>query len=128
MILRPAHRRKAKMTVDGSHRRGPSDLEMAPTHHLLRLREPIALTVDAPVPPWVEPVLRRAPWVVARRGYVHEKAHLSARPGCWSQIRVGNECVGPSRERLAEGKLHLEDSALFPGAAQSSAPAAPTAC
>jgi len=40
----------------------------APTHDLIRLREPIALTVDAPVPSWVEPVLRRAPWVVVRRG------------------------------------------------------------
>jgi hypothetical protein len=28
----------------------------APTHDLIRLREPIALTVDAPVPSWVEPV------------------------------------------------------------------------
>ena len=42
----------------------------APTHDLIRLREPIALTVDAPVPAWVEPVLRRTPWVVVRRGYV----------------------------------------------------------
>jgi phosphoribosyl-dephospho-CoA transferase len=42
----------------------------APTHDLIRLREPIALTVDAPVPAWVEPALRRTPWVVVRRGYV----------------------------------------------------------
>jgi len=38
------------------------------THDLIRLREPIALTVDAPVPSWVDPVLRRTPWVVVRRG------------------------------------------------------------
>jgi phosphoribosyl-dephospho-CoA transferase len=44
----------------------------APTHDLIRLREPIALTVDAPVPAWVEPALRRAPWVVVRRGHVRE--------------------------------------------------------
>jgi phosphoribosyl-dephospho-CoA transferase len=42
----------------------------APTHDLIRLREPIALTVDASVPAWVEPALRRTPWVVVRRGYV----------------------------------------------------------
>ena len=44
----------------------------APTHDLVRLREPIALTVDAPVPTWVEPALRRTPWVVVRRGYVRD--------------------------------------------------------
>jgi phosphoribosyl-dephospho-CoA transferase len=44
----------------------------APTHDLIRLREPIALTVDAPVPAWVVPALRRAPWVVVRRGRVHD--------------------------------------------------------
>ena len=44
----------------------------APTHDLIRLREPIALTVDAPVPAWVEPALRRAPWAVVRRGHVRD--------------------------------------------------------
>jgi phosphoribosyl-dephospho-CoA transferase len=42
----------------------------APTHDLIRLHEPIALMADAPVPAWVEPALRRAPWVVVRRGRV----------------------------------------------------------
>jgi phosphoribosyl-dephospho-CoA transferase len=42
----------------------------APTHDLIRLREPIALTADGPVPSWVGPVLRRTPWVVVRRGHV----------------------------------------------------------
>jgi phosphoribosyl-dephospho-CoA transferase len=42
----------------------------APTHDLIRLREPIALTVDGSVPAWVERALRRTPWVVVRRGYV----------------------------------------------------------
>jgi len=42
----------------------------APTHDLIRLREPMALTVDGPAPSWVEPVLRRTPWVVVRRGYI----------------------------------------------------------
>lgn len=45
---------------------------LAPTHDLLRLREPIALTVDAPVPSWVDAALRSIPWVVVRRGYVRD--------------------------------------------------------
>jgi phosphoribosyl-dephospho-CoA transferase len=45
---------------------------VAPTHDLIRLREPIALTADGPAPSWVEPVLRRAPWVVVRRGHVRD--------------------------------------------------------
>jgi phosphoribosyl-dephospho-CoA transferase len=44
----------------------------APTHDLIRLREPIGLTADGPVPSWVEPVLRRTPWVVVRRGHVRD--------------------------------------------------------
>ena len=40
----------------------------ATTHDLIRLLEPIALTADASVPAWVEPALRRTPWVVVRRG------------------------------------------------------------
>jgi phosphoribosyl-dephospho-CoA transferase len=44
----------------------------ATTHDLIRLREPIALTVDASVPPWVEPALKRTPWVVVRRGYLRD--------------------------------------------------------
>ena len=54
----------------------------APTHDLIRLREPIALTVDAPVPAWVEPALRRAPWVVVRRGRVHDGIQRLKR-GCF---------------------------------------------
>jgi phosphoribosyl-dephospho-CoA transferase len=38
------------------------------THDLIRLREPIALTADAPVPSWVHEALSRTPWVVVRRG------------------------------------------------------------
>jgi phosphoribosyl-dephospho-CoA transferase len=44
----------------------------APTHDLIRLREPIARTVEASVPPWVESALRRTPWVVVCRGHVHD--------------------------------------------------------
>jgi phosphoribosyl-dephospho-CoA transferase len=44
----------------------------APTHDLIRLRAPITLTADGPPPPWVEPALRRSPWVVVRRGHVRD--------------------------------------------------------
>ena len=45
---------------------------LAPTHDLIRLRKPVALSVDAPVPAWVQRTLRQTPWVVVRRGYVHD--------------------------------------------------------
>jgi phosphoribosyl-dephospho-CoA transferase len=41
---------------------------LAPTHELIRLRNPADLWEDAPA--WVEVALRRAPWVVVRRGYL----------------------------------------------------------
>jgi phosphoribosyl-dephospho-CoA transferase len=42
----------------------------APTHDLIRLREPIKLVGDAPPPDWVDVSLRQIPWVVVRRGHV----------------------------------------------------------
>jgi phosphoribosyl-dephospho-CoA transferase len=42
----------------------------APTHDLIRLRAPTAVAADGPVPSWVEAALRRAPWVVVRRGRI----------------------------------------------------------
>jgi phosphoribosyl-dephospho-CoA transferase len=42
----------------------------APTHDLLRLREPSALSADTPVPAWVGAALRPTPWVVVRRGRI----------------------------------------------------------
>jgi phosphoribosyl-dephospho-CoA transferase len=44
----------------------------APTHNLLRVRDPMALTVDNSAPEWVAAVLRQTPWVVVRRGYVQD--------------------------------------------------------
>jgi phosphoribosyl-dephospho-CoA transferase len=44
----------------------------APTHDLIRLREPFALKADAQVPAWVELTLRRTPWVVVRRGHIRD--------------------------------------------------------
>jgi phosphoribosyl-dephospho-CoA transferase len=42
----------------------------APTHDLIRVREPAAVTADGRAPSWVEPALRRTPWVVVRRGRI----------------------------------------------------------
>jgi phosphoribosyl-dephospho-CoA transferase len=44
----------------------------APTHDLIRLRKPAALSMEAPLPSWVKPALRRTPWVVVRRGHVRD--------------------------------------------------------
>jgi phosphoribosyl-dephospho-CoA transferase len=44
----------------------------APTHNLLRVRDPMALTVDNSAPEWVAAVLRQTPWVVVRRGYLQD--------------------------------------------------------
>jgi phosphoribosyl-dephospho-CoA transferase len=44
----------------------------APTHNLLRVRDPMALTMDDSAPEWVGPVLRQTPWVVVRRGYLQD--------------------------------------------------------
>jgi phosphoribosyl-dephospho-CoA transferase len=46
----------------------------APTHDLIRLREPTAVTADGPAPSWVEAALRRTPWVVVRRGRIQAGA------------------------------------------------------
>jgi phosphoribosyl-dephospho-CoA transferase len=43
---------------------------VAPTHDLIRLREPTVIPGDVPVPTWVTTTLRRIPWVVVRRGFV----------------------------------------------------------
>jgi phosphoribosyl-dephospho-CoA transferase len=44
----------------------------APTHDLIRLRAPIKLADDTPVPAWVEPALGQIPWVVVRRGHIRD--------------------------------------------------------
>jgi phosphoribosyl-dephospho-CoA transferase len=41
----------------------------ARAHDLIRLRDPLALAANAPVPSWALPVLGRIPWVVVRRGH-----------------------------------------------------------
>lgn len=42
----------------------------APTHDLIRLRDPYVLAKDAPV--WVDTALQRTPWVVVRCGNVRD--------------------------------------------------------
>jgi phosphoribosyl-dephospho-CoA transferase len=41
-------------------------------HDLIRLREPMAVKLEDPAPLWVEPALRRTPWVVVRRGRIRD--------------------------------------------------------
>lgn len=43
---------------------------LAPTHDLVRVRDPLAVMPDGPAPPWIEAALRRTRWAVVRRGYV----------------------------------------------------------
>ena len=68
----PSHRiDRGAEEVGGAMERLTAD-RPTPTHDLIRLREPSALTADAPAPSWVAPVLRRTPWVVVRRGPVRD--------------------------------------------------------
>ena len=73
----------------------------ATTHDLIRLREPIALFVDASVPAWVEPALKRTPWVVVRRGHARDGmipvgvrglARSSGLPPFWRSPRLPTGC------------------------------------
>jgi phosphoribosyl-dephospho-CoA transferase len=78
----------------------------APTHDLIRLREPIALTVDALVPAWVEPALRRAPWVVVRRGHVTDgMIPVGVRGPARSQRFAAFLAVAESTDRLSPEDL-----------------------
>lgn len=45
---------------------------VAPTHDLIRLRAPLAVTADEPAPSWIAAALERTPWVVVRRGYIED--------------------------------------------------------
>jgi phosphoribosyl-dephospho-CoA transferase len=78
----------------------------APTHDLVRLREPIALTVDAPVPSWLEPALRWSPWVVVRRGYIqHDVLPVGVRGLTRQQRFAAFLAVGDIAERLSPEDL-----------------------
>jgi phosphoribosyl-dephospho-CoA transferase len=77
-----------------------------PTHDLIRLREPIALAVTAPLPSWVEPVLGRTPWVVVRRGPVRDgMVPVGVRGPTRSQRFAAFVAVGEIADRLAPEDL-----------------------
>jgi phosphoribosyl-dephospho-CoA transferase len=44
----------------------------APTHDLVRIQTPTAVTANGPTPSWVPAVLSRTPWVVIRRGRIRD--------------------------------------------------------
>jgi phosphoribosyl-dephospho-CoA transferase len=49
-----------------------TDGSPAPTHVLIRLREPVTLLAKESVPTWVDAALRRTPRVVVRRGTIRD--------------------------------------------------------
>ncbi|WP_406694285.1 malonate decarboxylase holo-ACP synthase [Singulisphaera sp. Ch08] len=65
-------------------------------HDLLRVREPAVVTAEGPTPSWVEPALRRTPWVVVRRGRIQA-----------GQIPVGVR--GPARSQRFPAWLAVAD-------------------
>jgi phosphoribosyl-dephospho-CoA transferase len=81
-------------------------VERAPTHDLIRLREPGALTADEPPPAWVEPVLRQTPWVIVRRGYVRDGMIPVGVRGITRSLRFAAWLsVGEVAERLSPERL-----------------------
>jgi phosphoribosyl-dephospho-CoA transferase len=66
----------------------------APTHDLLRLRDPTRLRAELPLPSWVTAALQTAPWVVVRRGHVREEL-----------IPVGVRGVGRAQRFAAFAKV-----------------------
>ncbi len=78
----------------------------APTHDLIRLREPIGLVMNAPAPPWVVPALRRTPWVVVRRGHVRNgMLPVGVRGLTRSQRFAAFVAVGEIADRLSPEDL-----------------------
>ena len=82
----------------------------AATHDLIRLRGLTALNMDASVPPWVEPALLRAPWVVVRRGHVRDGMipvgvrGLARQERFAALVAVADFALGLSPEELAESR------------------------
>jgi phosphoribosyl-dephospho-CoA transferase len=84
----------------------------APTHDLIRLREPPALPADAP--PWVEPALARAPWVVVRRGRVRDGlVPVGVRGSTRAQRYAALVAVTAVAERLSPEELTAFVAASF---------------
>ncbi len=88
----------------------------APTHDLIRLRGPTALAADEPVPSWVEPALRRTPWVVVRRGHVREGLiPVGVRGMARSQRFAAFLAVSEVAERLSPEDLAAPRIVIEPG-------------
>jgi phosphoribosyl-dephospho-CoA transferase len=78
----------------------------APTHDLIRLREPFALQADAPIPTWVELALTRTPWVTVRRGYIREGMMPVGVRGSARQQRFGTFlAIGEIADKLTPEDL-----------------------
>jgi phosphoribosyl-dephospho-CoA transferase len=89
------------------------------THDLIHLREPMALKFDGPPGSWVEPALRRAPWVVVRRGSMRDGwlpvgirgAIRAERCAAWLSVDDIAETMSP--EKLWDGVANCPtDSAV----------------
>ncbi len=82
----------------------------APTHDLIRLREPISLVMDVLRPSWVEPELRRTPWVVVRRGYVLDgMMPVGARGQTRAQRFASSVTIAEIAGRLSPEDLTVSD-------------------
>jgi hypothetical protein len=87
----------------------------APTYDLIRLREPVALAAGVAVPSWVEPALRRTPWVMVRRGYVREgMLPVGARGAARHQRFAAFVAVGEIAERRSPEDLTTLPYAIAP--------------
>jgi hypothetical protein len=73
----------------------------APTHDLIRLRQPTVLATGAPVPSWSELALQRMPWVVVRRGHLRRGMLPVAVRGAARHRRVYGICRPPRCRRAA---------------------------
>jgi phosphoribosyl-dephospho-CoA transferase len=87
----------------------------APTHNLLRVRDPMALTVDNSAPEWVAPVLRQTPWVVVRRGYLqHGSIPVGVRGATRTQRFATLLAIAEIAEQVSPEELTDFRSALQP--------------
>jgi phosphoribosyl-dephospho-CoA transferase len=78
----------------------------APTHDLIRLREPFVLKADAPIPTWVELAMTRTPWVIVRRGHILDGMMPVGVRGSGRQQRFGTFlAIGEIADKLTPEDL-----------------------